>query len=193
MGDHNIGHDRLDAAIDATVRDIMQLDPRPGLRRRVLSQLHSPAAASSWTLRVLVPAGALTSLVAALFVLAPREQSPAPVATSAPAVASSAIAPATMPTAAAAVPPPPVAEASSPRERHAPRHAGPPRKLTKGSDLFGSRTGRVTAASVPLSASIKRANSGQLAHWPRPLPLVVVPGLVIPPLGLPPIAPAKRE
>ena len=33
---------RLDRAIDRAVRDLMQIDPAPGLRRRVLSRLNAP-------------------------------------------------------------------------------------------------------------------------------------------------------
>src|SRR5215212_7388232 len=40
----------LDRAIDRAVRDMMQVDPPPGLRRRVLSRLEAPSARRTFVL-----------------------------------------------------------------------------------------------------------------------------------------------
>jgi hypothetical protein len=62
-------HSRLDRAIDRAVRDLMQVDPRAGFRRRVLARLEpAPMRSSPMFFRV-AGAGALAVLVLAVLVL----------------------------------------------------------------------------------------------------------------------------
>jgi len=189
MSDHNLRKTRLDDAIDNAVRDIMQLDPRSGLRRRVISQLGAPVqSSSSWMPRVLVPVGALTCILAAVFVLSSRERS-APVVATSPVVG-----PVTVPAAPAAVASTPAAPATvtalRPSERIPPSRSSRPRLAATPATVFGPRTGRVAAASVPpVPGAGAEAADGAL----RPLPPLVLPGLVIPPLDLPALTPVKKD
>ena len=67
---------RLDEAIDRAVHAIMDVDPRPGLSRRVAARLDEPR--TSWlTVPRLAAAGALVVLAVAAVLLAPT--TPAPV------------------------------------------------------------------------------------------------------------------
>jgi hypothetical protein len=196
MSDYNIGNNRIDDAIDAAVRDIMQLDPRPGLRRRVLSELGSPVRSSSWKLRLLVPAGSLICLLAAFVVLSPKQgQEPGPVAAvTAPAPPPATAVEATMP----GIPPPPaaiVADGSTP-ERMPRSQPGGRRRAATRSNIFGPRTGRAAAASVrPVSQPLHSTGAtrdGELAPAFRPRPLLILPGRIVPPLGLPAISPVRK-
>lgn len=67
---------RLDEAIDRAVRDMMDVDPRPGLSRRVAARLDEPR--TSWlTMPRIAAAAALVVLAVAAVLLVPR--TPAPV------------------------------------------------------------------------------------------------------------------
>lgn len=61
---------RLDEAIDRTVREMMDVDPRPGLSRRVLARLDAPQPARPTIPRLAAAAAVLvvTAIAAALFV-----------------------------------------------------------------------------------------------------------------------------
>src|SRR5438045_3949842 len=89
MSNHDFHKSSLDDAIDSAVRDLVQLDPSPGLRRRVLSQLDAPASFRAWLPRVVVPLGALASVVIVLLVLN-RQPHSTPLAPPAPAAAATA-------------------------------------------------------------------------------------------------------
>jgi hypothetical protein len=185
MTDHNSLNTGFDDAIDDTVRGMMDVDPRPGLRRRVLSQLGSPVQASAWMPRLFAPLGGVACLVAVIFVLTIR-QDPGPVVTTAPPVAP-------------AVPPVAVAQpevtAGPAVERTTPSPSSRPRKLTSPSAIFGPRTARVSAASVASSSveAVAASAGGEPPSALNPLPPLVLPGLVIPPLDLPALTPVKKE
>lgn len=67
---------RLDDAIDRAVREMMNVDPRPGLSRRVLARLETPR--TSWlTVPRLAAAAALVAIIVVALVLVTR--TPAPV------------------------------------------------------------------------------------------------------------------
>jgi hypothetical protein len=171
MSNHDFHKSSLDDAIDEAVRDIMQVDPRPGLRRRVLSQLDAPAASRSWVPRVLVPFGVLATIVLAILFL-DRESpiqptDPAATAASAPAptVSAPAVTAATTPTPPSAVAAPPSVSANA-RPR-APRAAAP--IAAPSESIFGPRRDRVSAAGVKPEGA---------------LPPLVLPALNIQPLNL---------
>ncbi|CAN5853404.1 hypothetical protein BH18ACI5_BH18ACI5_14270 [soil metagenome] len=190
MNDHNLRKIRLDDAIDNAVRDIVQLDPRSGLRRRVLSQLGGPVHSSSWMPRLLVPLGALTCILAAVFVLSSRQS--APVVATAPAAAPLAVPAA--PVASSAAAPAAVTALPSP-ERITPSRPSQTRRVSTRTAIFGPRTGRVAAASVPAvpGGIVEAVAGGEPPFALRPLAPLVLPGLVIPPLDLPALTPVKKE
>ena len=88
MTNDNSPDGRLDDAIDRAVREMMQVDPRPGLRRRVLARLersaHGPglrAAPDTWLRRFrgsffLLPAAAVIAMVLAIVIPAVRPSAP---------------------------------------------------------------------------------------------------------------------
>jgi hypothetical protein len=140
MSNHNYPRRLLDDAIDRAVHEMMQAEPRPGFRGRVLGKLKEPAGARrSWVPRLLVPAGVVMALIIAGWLRpAPPVLAPSPdaVAQRAPETA------------------PPVATEKltpeNPKPSVAPREA---RRQPAARDVsvpfsFGPRTGRATATSV---------------------------------------------
>ena len=133
----------IDDAIDRAVRDIMSVEPRAGLRSRVLDRLERPAA--GWfALARLAGAAALLVIVAIAFLMIP----PAPRPVAPPTIASSAPAPAPP-----SVPPPAVAPPyagvpadSAPTRRVRPPQ--PPRAPVQPSRPLFPAQGVVAAASV---------------------------------------------
>ena len=129
----------LDSAIDEAVRELMQIDPRPGLRHRVGASIRSQSeqerrrfgAGFAWAAAVAVV------VLATVFLL----RSPEP---SRPEVAPQVVA---GPPVAPAVAPPAPASAESPIQT-------PPTKARRSApspeSIFGPRTTRVAATSVPL-------------------------------------------
>jgi hypothetical protein len=80
MNDH-AADSRLDAAIDQAVRQIMDVEPPPGLRRRVLARLdgRAPAAAPvAWWPRLGIAAATMAAIVLAVVYLRPDPGLPAP-------------------------------------------------------------------------------------------------------------------
>ncbi len=68
---------RLDEAIDRTVREMMDVDPRPGLSRRVRARLDAPRA--TWlTLPRLAAGAALVGVAIIAIVLVTRTPAPVP-------------------------------------------------------------------------------------------------------------------
>jgi len=170
MTDHDFHKSSIDDAIDNAVRDLVQLDPRPGLRRRVLSQLDAPSVSRSWLPRVVVPLGALASIVIVLMVLN-RQPHSTPLAPPAPAASASAVSPAPATSAlqpsVSASAPVAAAEAAKPASRSRPSHDSVP---ARSEAIFGRRGDRVSAASVKPGIEA--------------LPPLVLPPLIIEPLNL---------
>jgi len=80
---------RLDRAIDRAVREMMQVDPMPGLRRRVLSRINAPAerpAAPTW--RYAFAAAALAAVVLSVTLMPGHMEPPAPPKAPSPIVAT---------------------------------------------------------------------------------------------------------
>ena len=179
----------MNDAIDTAVRDMMHVDPRPGLRRRVLSKLEPPVRTRSWLPWLpwlLAPTGALAAAVLVVALLDDRTTSPAPVTT---AMTSGATPPAAAPPPAAGIPE---------RSRQAPAQA-PRDQVGMPVDVFGPRTTRVSAASVRLpSADEQPGSTGEVsfalsaAHGGAGIPpaLVILP-LEIQPLQLPALLPRR--
>lgn len=145
---------RLDHAIDRAVQEMVQVDPRPGLRLRVANRLAAvEASTAAWPMMfafgrraaILSTAAAVVLLLATFGWL--REPTPRPEAdvvgtgpASAPAAAPS------PPTVSSVAPDPgPVAAAPAPRVASPNAASLPPART----GIFGEPTGRIRAANVP--------------------------------------------
>jgi len=176
----------INEAIDTAVRDMMHVDPRPGLRRRVLSKLDAPGRKGSWMPWLLAPTGALAAAVLAVALLDDRTTSPGPVTT---AMTSDATVP--------AGPPPPAAGIPE-RTRKAPAPS-PRDQVAMTAHIFGPRTTRVSAASVRLpSADEQPASMGDISSALSAVqaeagipPALVIHALEIQPLQLPALLPRR--
>ena len=175
----------LDDAIDRAVRDIMGVDPRPGLRARVLRRLERPER--MWmSLPQLAAAAALIVIVVAAVLMRTGGEPESQVS---PMVAKRE--PASIHLPAPAKP----ALASGDRERGAIAGAG---SRTGSRPVFPPR-GRVAAASIPADATsppqgVAPDAAAPAADPPRselaPKPIVIDP-LTIPPIVIPPIRPPR--
>jgi hypothetical protein len=188
--------DRLDAAIDRAVRDIMSAEPRAGFRGRVLDRLdaggRSRAGLFAW--RPAMIGAAAIALVVLAFVVAPREPytpgtPPAQTAAQAPRVETPAAPPVVTPPQAVAEAPagPPGSSASRvpPARTRLSREriAMPP-----VADVFGPSSDRVSATTVDRAAAPDALAGSDLAipMLGAPAPIVVAP-LVVPPIQVAPI------
>jgi hypothetical protein len=154
MSEHESGS-RLDAAIDRAVRRMMDAEPPPGLRRRVLARLEPPAAAIAWWPRLGVAAATMAAIALAVVYMNPGPQRPPPAEP--PGVVAEASSPVVPPTdvvpgADTPMAPTPEAPAPATQPERAPRVErlpDPPRV----DDVFGTRPdGRVAAATVDAPA-----------------------------------------
>jgi hypothetical protein len=182
---------RIDRAIDRAVRDIMQVDPRPGFRRRVMERLEPEPIRSSIVFRIALATGAVALLVVALMLVVPNRRSPLPTGISSTTTQQAQTGPHT-----AGPPRQPTHEtASVPPERPAPldprpipRRSGRPTAMPRVANVFGDRNSAVAAASVAADTV-----------WPAPapethedrnegLPPLVIPSVQPPaPIVIPPI------
>jgi hypothetical protein len=176
MSEHESGS-RLDAAIDRAVRRMMDAEPPPGLRRRVLARLEPPAAAIAWWPRLGVAAATMAAIALAVVYMNPGPQRPPPAEP--PGVLAEGPIPVMPPPDAvpgAETPPAPSPEAPGPatKPERAPRVErlpDPPRV----DDVFGTRPdGRVAAATVDAPA---------LAPAVEPEPLAEIEPLQVPALS----------
>ena len=180
MSNHNYPRRLLDDAIDRAVHEMMQAEPRPGFRRRVLGKLKEPAARRSWVPTLLVPAAALVAVLMMAIWMRPAPTAPA--APSPDAVAQRA------PQAESPVAPEkPAPETRTPSV--APREARrrPPVRHESVPFTFGPPTGRATATSVS-----KPAAGTVDVPEPQAPPVTVDPSLrQIAPLIQPPPIPLR--
>lgn len=167
---------RLDHAIDRAVREMMQLEPRPGLRHRVANRLADvDASGAAWPMAfafarrsALLATVAAVVLVLAAFVLL-RQSSPrseADVVEATPAVSPVATVPSGTPVSDSAPAAGPATVSPAPRVTHS---AMPPIPPARGG-IFGERTGRIRAASMP-AGPVEAGAEAELLVEPA-LPLV---------------------
>jgi hypothetical protein len=176
---------RLDHAIDRAVREMVQVDPRPGLRHRVANRLakaEAPGAASLVTLTfafprpyaVIAAAAAVLVMVAAFGLLRGPELAPeVDVVESTPAVSPVAAAPSLPPVTASEPVAAPVGTARA--ERVPP--PGPASIPPARDGIFGERNARIRAANVPAERADVAADAD----------LLVEPALPLVEGGIPPI------
>jgi hypothetical protein len=165
---------RLDRAIDRAVRELMQIDPAPGMRRRVLSRINAPVERHAIpAVRYAFAAAALVVLVVSISLIPGQVEPPTP--PTAPSMIVSAGAPpidleAVLATATVTVPPVSI-----------PGISKEPIPMPRTTNVFGPRRDGVSATTVRDPAVIRVA--------PETLaPLTIVPlsarPIVIEPLVL---------
>ncbi len=176
---------RLDRAIDRAVREMMHVDPPPGLRRRVLSRITAPVERRPWLLpRYAIVAAVLVILVLSATLMRRGVRPPVPAAAP-PAVASKT---------APAIGLPIAPEDSRTEVRVAP-HAGS-RGITREriamprvTNVFGARTPSVSATVTSAESQAPQAMDTappaadpfpRLTITPLETPAIVVAPLVIP-------------
>ena len=179
----------IDRAIDRAVRDMMQIDPPPGLRRRVLSRLESPAARRTFTLAPYAWAAAALMLVV-IGIIAVRDRTLAPAGPAATSQSvETAAAPTTAPQVRAPDPPPaaPTPDGSTAKSgvTHEPIH------MPRVHNVFGPRSPAVTATDARADSRVAGPATGALDAVPA---LVIEPllpatldtlGIVVPPVEIP--------
>ncbi len=158
---------RIDRAIDRAVREMMQVDPPPGLRRRVLARLDRPAKRRSQLLPQFASAAvALAVLVVSLTQMWYRAERPTP--PKAPVVATRSIE-------LVQAPPDQLNRSPKPapitRERIAMPHI---------TNVFGNRTGEVSAVTV--DGGKRRIVAAPLRIVPMSARPLVIKPLIVPPL-----------
>ena len=139
----------IDEAIDRAVGDMMQLEPRAGLRRRVLSRIEKPFGRRIPWWRgsfVLLPAAALLLIIVTVITTHGPESSVEVAQTSTPLAPPAPSAPSAPPAPSPAAPLPAAAEAPV-----APPAA--PRISSRSDALFGPRRDRVAATSIAPSVA----------------------------------------
>jgi hypothetical protein len=173
---------RLDRAIDRAVREMMQLDPPPGLRRRVLSRLNGPVERRAY------PYLWYGLATAALSVFVVVSLIPGPVEPPSPPKAPS------LTFATDLLPVTPGPETIVVPEVNSPGGRAPAAGITKEpirmplvTNVFGTRSGEASAATVPSNEPARPTRPQDLA------PLTIVPlsarPIVVEPLVIP--APPK--
>ncbi|MFL6281331.1 MAG: hypothetical protein ACJ731_14540 [Vicinamibacterales bacterium] len=127
---------RIDRAIDRAVREMVQIDPPPGLRRRVLSRLNGSTERRGylWPARYAAAAIAVATLVIVITMMGARVDAPSP--PHAPALAMLAPAPAIQVDPYA---PPEPSRSQITRERI---------RMPRVTNVFGNRPGEVSAAAI---------------------------------------------
>jgi hypothetical protein len=171
----------LDRAIDRAVREMVQVDPRPGLRRRVLSRLDAESRpAARITVRYAWAAAAFAIVIAAVFFA--RERADVPVAT-VPAASQAAVvtAPASEVRRPVVVPPPPAAR------RPAARMTREDIPMPHVTDVFGPPSRVVVAASDSGVEAIATPTASSAAELPGAVPALVIPPLTTAPIETPAI------
>lgn len=178
----------MDDAIDDAVREMMHRDPRPGIRRRVLAKINEPSRRVSWP-GLLVPAMGMLACVLLAVVLFNRRSEPSDISAAPVAqVAANRPSPSQAPA---------VVARPAPGAAEAPRHVER-RTTANASTIFGPRSSRVTAASVPTSANADVAPAAaptpeiaaSIVEATAPPPLVIS-AIEIQPLQLPALAPRR--
>ena len=186
----------LDGAIDAAVREMMQLDPRPGLRQRVTRSVRTrPERSRGVRFAVAWAAAAAVVVIASALLL----RSPEPVQS----VDTARVAVATP---AAPVAPPAGPQASEVAKGAEPKRARvrrAPTATASPESIFGSRTSRVSAASLRVSPEPELSvgppeillelppTAGRTQISPIVMEPIRVAPLIVPPLSLGAFPPRK--
>jgi hypothetical protein len=184
---------RLDRAIDRAVREMVQVDPLPGLRRRVDEQLHARAGSGLRRPAFLWPALAAATLMIVL-VAGLLVRSPGGAPASEAQVAETA-AERSQPVAAPARPAPtPAPTTTVPSPAGAPGRPPERAPARESEAIFGDRNGRLRAANLaaPAAGAVAPAvpaarPSGVLPGLPAD-PFEPLEPIAIPPIHLAPIA-----
>ena len=169
---------RLDRAIDRAVREMMQVDPAPGLRRRVLSRINMPVERRALpVMRYAFAAAALVVAVLSITLIPDHVEPPAPPKAPSPIVAT-----AVPPIDLDAVLSTPTLTASVSIPAESVRISKEPIRMPRITNVFGAQPPGVSAATV--------REPGMLRIAPETLaPLTIVPlsarPIVIEPLVLP--------
>jgi hypothetical protein len=131
---------RIDRAIDRAVREMMQVDPPPGLRRRVLARLNDTDQRRGFFLpRYAFAVMAVVVLIVSFTLMPERSEPPTP--PRAPVIATPAPAPAIEPAIQTKIATAPVATPSSDITRERIR-------MPRVTNVFGNRPGEVSAATI---------------------------------------------
>ena len=168
----------LDGAIDRAVREMMVVDPRPGLRHRVAHAIKAPPRRAYGFRFGLAALGLVMVALVSIMVWRPSNPArpvPAPqVAATAPAAPATPLAGSQ----AAEAPVPPALAPVPARPR--------PRAMPTPESIFGPRRGQVAAASVPPTRAASAADAFWLnvpvdaARWSAMTPLTFQPMMVVP-------------
>jgi hypothetical protein len=130
---------RIDRAIDRAVREMMEVDPPPGLRRRVLARLSEPEPRrGSFLPRYAFAAMALLVLTMSITLLRDRVEPPTP--PKAPTVAAPAPAPAIEPVI--------QTEIEAPVGTRSSKITREPIRMPRVTNVFGNRPSEVSAATI---------------------------------------------
>ena len=146
MTDRQFSDERLDEAIDRAVRDMMNVEPRPGLRERVLAELNGPPARIALWPRLAFGGAALAVaavLVALLVSRPPESQNDIRIATSRPTPSTSTANPPSVPT------PQPGSTRDTSRKDGEPRPA-PPSRVPGPGPRSGAEDRLIQAASIDI-------------------------------------------
>ena len=173
---------RMDRAIDRAVREMVQVDPALGLRRRVLSRLEGPRHGSrvpryAWGTAMV----ALAAVV--LMVVRDRPTEPVPAG---PISAQVSAVPAPTPDRTTDLPtitstPP------APRRGASPRVTREAIRMPRVANVFGAPSPAVSAAAASNSESVRPASEDASQNSPAAVPPLVIPPLMPAPIEMPAI------
>lgn len=172
----------LDRAIDRAVREMMQVDPALGLRRRVLSRLESTPQRGTHVARYAWGTGILAMIVVVLMMLVrdrPTEPLPA-----GPNTAQVSAVPAPLPRGTADLPiATPAPTPAAPRRGASPRVTREAIRMPKVENVFGAPSAAVSAAAAISSEPVRPASEPATENM----------GVGVAPLVIVPLAPAPLE
>jgi hypothetical protein len=178
-------HDtRVDRAIDRAVREMVQVDPALGLRRRVLSRLEAPQHGS----RVLRYAWGTAILALAAVVLMLGRDRPTELVTAGPNPAEVSAVPA--PSSDRTTDVPSITPTSTPSVPRRGASSGVTREaipMPRVANVFGSPSPAVSAAAASNSESVRPASEDVSLNSPAAVPPLVIAPLMPAPIETPAI------
>ena len=179
MSDSRFPRRTIDDEIDRVVRDLVELDPMPGLRRRVLSRLERTDSTFEFGPRVFVPVGVLLVLLIGVLVWRPNATPSTPQVVAQNPASASPPAAATRPTT------PALSQLTAPEVKPVPRVT---RAVTAPKAVFGPPSGRVTATSLAGRSAARSAavladavpRPGTREDVPAFTPIAIAPIRIVP-------------